>query len=187
MEWCSHRSDVPRVTIPLPPNLYNDSTWMGLVLCTSFAVDVNKITYILNLEFPFVLRFDLKTHVGSVETFRAYRLTKENIRKLQPGGFIWLFYIGRGSFQTSLDQCSCIKASFSTNYTGLKVQKCGLRLLYRNDVEEFKQTIGNWMKQMHDDEETSSRTSSSSEDSHLEILRGPIDSMLKDKGKRVLE
>uniref|UniRef100_A0A2N9HQ95 Uncharacterized protein n=1 Tax=Fagus sylvatica TaxID=28930 RepID=A0A2N9HQ95_FAGSY len=186
LEWCSHRSDVPRVTIPLPPNLYNDSTWMGLVLCTSFAVDVNKITYILNLEFPFVLRCDLKTHVGSVETFRAYRLTKENIRKLQPGGFIWLFYIGRGSFQTSLDQCSCIKASFSTNYTGLKVQKCGLRLLYRNDVEEFKQTIGNWMKQMHDDEETSSRTSSSSEDSHLEILRGPIDSMLKDKGKRVL-
>uniref|UniRef100_A0A2N9HBW6 ADP-ribosyl cyclase/cyclic ADP-ribose hydrolase n=1 Tax=Fagus sylvatica TaxID=28930 RepID=A0A2N9HBW6_FAGSY len=184
MRWCSQRSDVPWVTIPLPPNLYNDSTWMGLVLCTSFAVDVNKITNILNLEIPFVLNCKLQTH-GSVEPVRARLLTKENIRKLQLGGFIWLFYIGRGSFQTSLD--SWIKASFLTDCQGLKVQKCGLRLLYRNDVEEFKQTIGNWMKQMHDDEETSSRTSSSSEDSHLEILRGPIDSMLKDKGKRVQE
>ena len=178
---------MPRVTIPVPPNLYNDSTWMGLVLYTSFAADVNEITNILNLEIPFVLRCRLKTHVDSVETFRDCRLTKENIRKLQRGGFIWLFYIGRGSIQTSLDQCSCIKTSFSTDCPCLKVQKCGLRLLYRNDVEEFKQTIGNWMKEMLDDEETSSRTSSSSEDSHLEILRGPIDSMLKDKGKRVLE
>ena len=174
---------MPRVTIPVPPNLYNDSTWMGLVLYTSLAVDVNEITNILNLEIPIVLTCNLKTHVGSVGTFRACRLTKEYIRHLLRGGF----YMGIRWFQTSLDQCSSIKASFSFNCTGLEVQKCGLRLLYRNDVEEFMQTIENWRKQRHDDEGTSCRTSSSSEDSHLEIPRGPIDSMLKDKGKRVLE
>ena len=150
--------------------------WSGAV--------TGAITNILNLEIPFVLNCILKTDVGSVGTFRACCLTKEYMRRLLRGGF----YMGSRSFQTSLDQCSSIKASFSSNCTGLvEVQKCGLRLLYRNDVEEFMQTIENWRKQRHDDEGTSCRTSSSSEDSHLKILRGPIDSMRKDKGKRVLE
>jgi hypothetical protein len=76
-----------------------------------------------------------------------------------------------GRFKLLWINAAASRLHFQPIAHGLKVQKCGLRLLYRNDVEEFKQTIGNWMKQMHDDEETSSRTSSSSEDSHLEILR----------------
>ena len=36
LEWFSHR-----VTIPIPPNVYKDSTWMGLALCVSVAVEAN--------------------------------------------------------------------------------------------------------------------------------------------------
>ena len=46
MELFSRRSDIPH------PNLYNDSGWIGLVLCASFKVDVNwaLVVDILDLE-----------------------------------------------------------------------------------------------------------------------------------------
>ena len=33
------------MTIDLPPNLYNDSSWMGLVLCAYFAIDVETTAH----------------------------------------------------------------------------------------------------------------------------------------------
>ena len=150
--------------IPLPPNLYNDSTWMGLILCAYFAIDENPTAHL----------------------------------DLQQGGCILLSYEARGSFQNCLNQANCIKASFTTNCPGLKVEKCGLRLLYHydleefeqmnspsDDLEEFEQTIshsmnssfddGNRDKQKHDDEGTSSRTSSSRKESNFGSPRRPID------------
>ena len=63
LEWFSDWNDEHWVTIPLPPNLYNDSTWMGLVLCASFSVDVNQTAHIHIMDseyyclmFQFVLK-----------------------------------------------------------------------------------------------------------------------------------
>ena len=148
----------------------------------------------------------MQTNVGSVRPLVGYRLTNENLVMLQQGGCILLSCEGRGSFQNCLNQVSCIKASFRARCPGLKVEKCGLRLLYHYDLEEFEQTIshsmnssfydweifhqlptddGNRDKQKHDGEGTSSRTSSSRKESNFGSLRGPIDP--KVKGKRVLE
>ena len=136
----------------------------------------------------------------------GYRLTNENLVMLQQGGCILLSCEGRGLFQNCLNQVSCIKASFRARCPGLKVEKCGLRLLYHYDVEEYERTISHSMnsssddwdlihqlttddvnreKQKHDGEGTSSRTSSSRKESNFGSQRGPIDP--KDKGKRVLE
>ncbi|XP_050253550.1 uncharacterized protein LOC126699646 isoform X3 [Quercus robur] len=193
LEWFSHRSDEPRLKIPLPPNLYNDSTWMGLVLCAYFAIDENPTTHfdILDSDITYGLVYHLQTNVGSVRPLVAYHLTKENLVMLQQGGCILLSYEGRGSFQNCLNQVSCIKASFRADCPGLKVEKCGLRLLYHYDLEEFEQTISHSRNSSLDGwdiicQGTSSRTSSSiRRKSNFGNLRGPIDP--KVKGKPVLE
>ena len=178
---------------------------MGLVLCAYFAIDENPTTHfdILDSDFTYSLVYHLQTNVGSVRPLIGYRLTKENLVMLQQGGCILLSYEGRGSFQNCLNQVSCIKASFRADCPGLKVEKCGLRLLYRydleefeqmnspsDDLEEFEQTISHSMKSSLDGwniiyQGTSSRTSSSRKESNFGNLRGPI--YPKVKGKRVLE
>ena len=139
------------MTIPLPPN--NDSTWMGLVLCAYFAIDVNPTAHfdILDSDTPYDLIYHLETNVGSVKPLDAYHLTKENLKMLQQGGCILLSYERRGSFQNCRNQVNCIKASFTTNCPGLKVEKCGLRLLYHYDLEEFEQTISKSMNSLPND------------------------------------
>ncbi|KAF3950460.1 hypothetical protein CMV_023791, partial [Castanea mollissima] len=206
LEWFkfNHRSDEPWLTIPLPPNLYNDSAWMGLVLCAYFAIDVNPTASfdILASDTSPGLICHLETNVGAVGPFLGYDLTKEDLVKLQHGGCILLSYRGRNC----LNHVNRIKASFKTDCPGLKVEKCGFRLLYRYELEESEQTIshsmnsssddgdfiyqlptddGNRDKQKHDGEGTSSRTSSSRNESNFESLRRPIDP--KHKGKQVLE
>ena len=120
----------------------------------------------------------------------GYRLTNENLVMLQQGGCILLSCEGRGSFQNCLNQVSRIKASFRARCPGLKVEKCGLRLLYHYDLEEFEQTISHSMNSSLDGwniiyQGTSSRTSSPRKESNFGNLRGPI--YPKVKGKRVLE
>ena len=141
---------------------------MGLVLCAYFAIDENPTTHfdILDSDITYGLVYHLQTNVGSVRPLVAYHLTKENLVMLQQGGCILLSYEGRGSFQNCLNQVSCIKASFRADCPGLKVEKCGLRLLYHYDLEEFEQTISHSMNSSLDGwniicQGTSSRTSSS--------------------------
>ncbi|KAF3953508.1 hypothetical protein CMV_021059 [Castanea mollissima] len=204
LEWFNHRSDEPWLTIPLPPNLYNDSAWVGLVLCAYFAIDVNLTAHldILDSDTTPDLICHLETNVGGVRPLDGYHLTKEDLVMLQQGGCILLSYRGRNC----LNQVNYIKASFTTDCQGLKVEKCGFHLLFRYELEESEQTISHSMnsssddwdlihelttddghrdKQKHDNEGTSSRTSSSRKESNFGSQRGPIDP--KDKGKRVLE
>ena len=112
-ELFSHQSDEPPVTIPLPPSVYNDGTWMGLALCASVAVEANSaaILDIHNSETSYNLISHLETSIECAEPLHVHHLTKEDLKLLQQGGFIWMSYIPRDSFKESLNQCSRIEAS----------------------------------------------------------------------------
>lgn len=155
------------MTIPLPINLYNDKAWLGLALCASFEVDVNKVVAleIEDSKTSYNLICNLVAGIKCVEPLRPYRLTRKDLKLLQLGGFIWLYYIPRGSFQDSLNQCSRIEAAIETNCPGLTVQKCWFLLLYQHHELEFKETIRHMASFLNEDE-------------------NPLH---KDKGKRVLE
>ena len=119
-----------------------------------------------------------------MESLHVHHITKDDLKLLQQGGFIWLFCIPRGSFQESLNQCCQIEASFAIDFPGL-VQRCGFHLLYERDEVEFKETIRQCMAMFSNEHEVSPKLSSSSnEDPQSE----PVDPALrKDKGKSVLE
>ena len=126
----------------------------------------------------------LDTSIECVEPLHVYQITKEDLKLLQQGGFIWMSYIPRDSFKESLNQCSQIEASVTINCPGL-VQKCGFHLLYKHDEVEFKETIRQCVTLFSNEDEVSTKISSSSkEDSQSE----PVEpANCKDKGKRVLE
>lgn len=46
-EWFSHRSRGSSETIQLPPNLYDDSNWMGLVLVPLFLSRSIRLSHLL--------------------------------------------------------------------------------------------------------------------------------------------
>ena len=140
----------------LTRKLYNDTTWMGVALCALFLVakDELDVNDIMDLKTSFKLICHLKASNGpndlSVKPRHIYWPTKEDLMMSLQRGSIWLSYILRGSFPDWLYDCTCIKVSFKINIHGLKVQKCGLRLLYQHYEVNFKKIIRDCMKSMTD-------------------------------------
>ena len=117
-------------------------------------------------------------------------LTKENLVMLQQqGGCILQSFEKRRSFQDWPNQVSCIKASFTTNCPGLKVEKCGLRLLYHYDLEEFEQmnSPSDDLEEFSDDLEEFAQTISHSMNSSFDgwdiFRQSPTDDGNRDKQK----
>ena len=97
---------------------------MGLALFASVAVEANPnaILDIQNSEISYNIICHLETSIECVESLHFHHLTKEDLKLLQQGGFIWLSYIPRGSFQDSLNLCTRIEATIVSDCPGL-VQK----------------------------------------------------------------
>ena len=140
----------------LTEKLYNNTTWMAVALCAFFSVakDVANVNDIMDSKTSFKLICQLKASNGpndlSVKPRHIYWPSKEDLMMSLQGGSIWLSYIRSGSFPDWLYDCTCIKVSFKTNFHGLKVQKCGLRLLYQHSEVNFKKIIRDCMKSMTD-------------------------------------
>jgi hypothetical protein len=142
-EWFSHTNSGYSVTIDIPPNLYNDNNWMGLALCACFSFGgdlktildtwTSKIRHFLHCQFR---TNDLDDFFGACGTSRA-----EIVWLISLGRFIWIYYVPGEPFKDMLRQCSHIEASFVSDWPGVTVQKCGLRLLYQHDQVEFEQKL----------------------------------------------
>ena len=134
------------------------------LLCVSVAVEENPdaILDIHDSETSYNLICHLETSIECVEPLHVHHISKEDIKLLQQGGFIWLSYIPRGSFQDSLNQCCGIEASVAIDCLG-SVQKCGFHLLYKHDEVEFKETIRQRMALFHNEHEVVPRLIDQSE------------------------
>ena len=205
------------MTIQLPTELYSDGNWIGLALCAYFTYPNQHSSTIFDdfdLEIPHYLVCYLKPERVSLESLHHYRATNHEFNKLNHGEVIWLSYIPRSWFSDQLNQCTLIEASFASERVGFRANKCGLRLLYRHDEEEFKQTINHCRimtslmvdnqesisenieavnertkKQCNDGQAVrSSKAAGSYTDDHeQESMEGPKNLNSKDKGKRVMK
>nr|XP_048318174.1 disease resistance protein RPS4B-like [Ziziphus jujuba var. spinosa] len=135
LDWFIHHGNGPSAEIQLPSNLY-DGDWIGVALCAYFTYDEHPSTFIDNFD-PEIPQF-LICNFG-LDTLHLYQMTNE-VKKID-GEFIWLSYIPRLWFSDQWKDSSLVEASFASDIGGLRAQKCGLRLLYRHDEEEFKLTI----------------------------------------------
>ncbi|XP_062110768.1 uncharacterized protein LOC133822445 [Humulus lupulus] len=161
LEWFRNYKIGPSVKLELPTTLLFDDNWIGLALCAYFSdldpQQPNACMDNLNTgEFSHHLICHLQTETVNLEHPHVYQTTNEEFRYLDhEGRFIWLSYIPREWFSDEqLNDCSVIEASFVSDSTRrLHVEKCGLRLLFQHDEDEFKKTIAHCMKSSSQNED----------------------------------
>ncbi|XP_022735592.1 TMV resistance protein N-like, partial [Durio zibethinus] len=154
-EWFPHQRDESSIKIPLPPNILNDSQWMGVAFCCIFVCsfiddDVYKRDEIMCkavIHGRNILRVDCSG-------FRLGGVSRPVIKE-----HLWLRYYSRDKiFPFSLEErCGKIENSVSTDWanqecneiefsiqsslgvSSVKVKKCGVRIVYEKDLEEMEE------------------------------------------------
>ena len=132
------------MTIDLPPNLYLDINWTGFVVYAFFSIqgDSHAILEIMRSRIPQYIYVQFQTSTvdlddkifGSSSIIGAMWL-------YNLGGFIWISYFPGEYIKDVLQLCSDMEASFVSEWPGVIVKKCGLRLLYQRDLEQFNQKL----------------------------------------------
>lgn len=123
----------------LPPNLHDNLTWMGFTIFASYTVDKQRAGWSYKQNSSIFLHFYGFSASDEVPLapYIAFPLSRdvfdESSRRLL------VFYIPRARFQ--LNCSSHIRASFGSDNQVVKVETCGIRIVYEQDVEQFVQTL----------------------------------------------
>ncbi|PON67246.1 TIR-NBS-LRR-like protein, partial [Parasponia andersonii] len=137
-EWFDHQSGSSASKIQLPQNLQEDKNWMGLVICAAFSIHEQPSSF---SESTFKILCHLTTSRSCVNVAPLHSITKDKFSWLHVRGFIWLTYVPHHQLLTELTQASHISARIYNPTPGLVVNKCGIRLLCKQDLTEFKKAI----------------------------------------------
>lgn len=114
----------------LPPNLYDDETWLGLELFVVFKQRQAPAP----CDVPSVLVIDLYAHGISTLTLPLLTYCHSPIALL--GTYLALYHVPRKIFPKKLNRCRGISALFrSTSPGNLEVEMCGTSLLYEQNSE----------------------------------------------------
>ncbi|XP_062010972.1 uncharacterized protein LOC133727401 isoform X1 [Rosa rugosa] len=139
--WFKHEmsyqlSSRSRVGIKLPPKLQEDGNWRGLAICVAFEV---------HDQHPTTSPVKLLCHLRAKDSYclnpiPMCSITEEKLKSLHVDRFIWLSYIPR-VLLTEFNVVSDVEARIYVGCKGLTVEKCGMRLLYRQEEGEFESAI----------------------------------------------
>lgn len=152
-KWFSHQNDETSIRIPLPPNICNDSQWIGVAFCCIFCTTLSY--EVIASESPH-LECDCIMHVhgrkeqivdeigyftGGQDTTLKQRYAPSAVKD-----HVWLIHWPRDQLYplSSKDEipnleCDEISARFYGSY--YKVKKCGVRIVYKKDLEEMEEII----------------------------------------------
>ena len=131
-----------------PPNLHDNSTWMGVAVFAFYTVDEQRAG--LSYKQDSIISVCLYSRSSGCEVtlvpFRGISLSIDLCVDSSPR--LLVFYIPRKQFV--LNQFSHIWASFESNNRGVKFEMCGIRLVFEQDLEGFIQTLVQCMLKMPD-------------------------------------
>ncbi|KAM1197388.1 hypothetical protein ACFX1S_009046 [Malus domestica] len=139
LQWFSEQSTTSACTVnlTLPPYLHNDEKWAGLslyVVCSlPQGVQFGRIYYECHLYTPI--------EAVGVEAL-MHRLMLWSPLDNNVGSHRLLFvHIPRVRFPERLNRCRFIQALFGCRTPGVKIEMCGIRLVYDQDLKGLIQTI----------------------------------------------
>jgi hypothetical protein len=148
-EWFNNKSTSSSVSIPLHPDLDDHSLWLGyaLFIIYEFRDHDNSNFGIfergnLTLDSKDLHRFIYHFEADEGRLKRPLALDTPIVPSVGPIGF-WV-YIPHTWFlegSNNLDRWTYIEASITTCSPGVKVKKCGARLLYQRDALGFVKAI----------------------------------------------
>ena len=148
-EWFSHQSPGSSVTIPLPSDLRDDSSWIGIALFTSVVIleNLNNVSSARDDEvsIDFICRSDI-IEVPCINC--PLNITRYlPVPLFHASSFGLKVLIPAGKLIDHLKDCSCIRAFIRSKCTYFEIKTCGARVLYEQDLVKFIRASGK-MKQI---------------------------------------
>ena len=135
-EWFKHQRFGSFRPIPLPSNLFSNKNWKGIALCVIFVVPAHSNDVSPGEDTKYFHEFYcLLDKYGDLIAFKVPKET-------YVGSFgLWL-YISHARLRKHLDEQSCITPFIGTNSPDIEINMCGARILYKQDMGEFLQDLG---------------------------------------------
>ena len=148
-EWFSYKSLGSSVTIPLPSDLLDDSSWIGIALFASVVIleNLNNVSSGQDdVSFKFICKSDI-IQAPRITCPLYYNFSKNLPEPLRHASSFGLrVIIPAGKLRDHLEDCSCIRVFIRSKCTYIKIETCGARVLYKQDLGKFLQASGK-MKQ----------------------------------------
>ena len=148
-EWFSHQSPGSSVTIPLPSDLRDDSSWIGIALFTSVVIleNLNNVSSAQDDEVS--IDFTCRSDIIEVPSMNCpLNITRYlPVRFFHTSSFGLKVLIPAGTLKDHLKDCSCIRAFIRSKCTYFEIKTCGARVLYEQDLVKFIRASGK-MKQI---------------------------------------
>ncbi|KAJ0075563.1 hypothetical protein Patl1_34752 [Pistacia atlantica] len=145
-DWFRFQTTSTSLAIQLPPNWYNDYTFLGLAICATLEVqenhgqeqreDVQWLPPVLQyISSPSGCDYKCKFYLFSAER-KCLILGKESLLngdRLALSNHLWLFFIPFDEYFQKR-KWSHVEAYFRLEGSGLEFKKCGVRPVYLKDV-----------------------------------------------------
>ena len=138
--WFSYQNLESYIKMDWPPNLHDNPRWMGLAVYALYTIDKQRDVSSYKQNPTVFLRIFSLSASGEVPLAPGIDIPLSKDICMKPlQQILSIFYIPRKVFQ--LNRCSHIWASFRSDNRDVKVQMCGIRLVFEHDVEGYLQTL----------------------------------------------
>ena len=140
--WFAYQNK-PTINMQLPSNLHDNSRWLGFTIYALYTTQMQRNGFKCRQDSTIFLRYYSLSASDEV-SFAPYTAFPLSVDVFDESSLrLVVFYIPRLLFQ--LNRCSYIEALFESNDPCVQVEKCGIRLVYRQDVAEFVQALVEYM------------------------------------------
>ncbi|KAM5574750.1 hypothetical protein ABKV19_013941 [Rosa sericea] len=131
------RSSLCRVLIKLPQNLHKSKKWMGFAICASLVEEVGQTMKNDSYRVHVILRTGDKSGMSVAGVFGHARPLSEERHQLL------IIYIPRAQTPEVLLTQTLTSAMdfYISDSPYVKVQRCGFRIVYQEDIQGFADTI----------------------------------------------
>lgn len=148
--WFNHQRDEASIKIPLPPNIQNDSQWIGLACCCIFVSSTNNNHDACKQEDMWI-QANISGNNSQQVDLNGFDFGGGKL-PLFTNDHLWLHYWSRDKLypftlekicgetknlsSMKLEDRECDKIFESKIYCmgSLKVKKCGVRIVYEKDL-----------------------------------------------------
>lgn len=131
-EWWSHLSIGSSILVKLPP----DCEWIGLALFVVFEIHKSE-NFDETRESEGAL-FDLYTNLGPLENPLFFQNLKGVVAD---GSYGFCCYAPRGKFTGQINKADVLDVYVSVKREDVKVKRCGIHLIMKDDVVKFCQDL----------------------------------------------
>ncbi|ONH89631.1 hypothetical protein PRUPE_8G005600 [Prunus persica] len=140
-EWFSNVVTGDSIEISIPSDLKDNKKWMGVAAV--FLVKGHPAVSDSESDSEtsdYLYRFTLRTHEFQLEPYLLDWKESCTFVRFNSDRFLCLFYVSHMRFPRMLNESSSMWALSETNSLCMEIQKCGIRLVYEQDVAGFIQT-----------------------------------------------